>query len=177
MDWEQAIFEIVQLLLPALLAIGAAALVFRQMLNREAVKEQYRMRLEALNHVLPLKVAAYERATLLLERIQPHELMARCEPKDKSAQGLKQLMMEEMNREYQHNTVQQLYITPQSWDALKQAMREVSRRCGETLEELPPRASGPQFAETLLQSLENQPLEALPQAQRMLKRDMQRYLV
>lgn len=137
--------------IPALLCIGIAAMVFRQMIAREYAKTQTELKREAFKTLLPLRISAYERATLFLERLDPPELIARCDPNNKSGIVLHQQLLAEMNAEYEHNVVQQLYISEHGWNALNRARFDTLQILTLALEKSGPYATGSEYANTVFQ--------------------------
>lgn len=69
--------------------------------------------------VLPLKLQAYERMTLFIERINPSNLMLRLHQPGMSAREMQSLVLAEVKAEYQHNISQQLYISKDAWNIIK----------------------------------------------------------
>lgn len=69
--------------------------------------------------VLPLKLQAYERMTLFVERINPANMMLRLHQPGMSAAEIQALILAEVKAEYQHNITQQLYISAEAWNIIK----------------------------------------------------------
>ncbi len=71
------ILELIKYTIPALAAIGATYLVhYLQNLKTETETAQ-KLRLNMQDKVLPLRLQAYERCVLFLERIQPYSIFPR----------------------------------------------------------------------------------------------------
>jgi len=66
-----------------------------------------------------LQLQAYERLIILCERLSFHALLSRLQPNNLSAKDLKQTMIQTIQSEFEYNTSQQLYVSAQSWDAIK----------------------------------------------------------
>lgn len=69
----------------------------------------------AKKEVLPLRLQAYERLVLLIERINPTNAVVRLHQPDLDAKAFEHLLMEEIRAEYQHNITQQLYVSDLAW--------------------------------------------------------------
>jgi hypothetical protein len=67
----------------------------------------------------PLKLQAYERLVLLTERIGLPQLIKRLNSTNLSALEMKTILTENIRQEFEYNTSQQLYVSPISWDAVK----------------------------------------------------------
>ena len=73
---------------------------------------------------LPLKIQAYERAILFLERIDPNNLIIRIHKPSMNAAKLHLEILKQIREEYNHNMSQQIYISPKSWAELIKGKEE-----------------------------------------------------
>lgn len=69
----------------------------------------------AKKDVLPLRLQAYERLVLLIERMNPAHAAVRLHDPDLDAKAFEHLLIEEIRAEYQHNLTQQLYVSDMAW--------------------------------------------------------------
>lgn len=76
---------------------------------------------------LPLRLQAYERLTLFLERIQPGPLVLRLHKSNMSAASLHGQLVGTIREEFEHNVSQQVYVGDKVWDAVRQAKEETIR--------------------------------------------------
>ncbi|NVK51490.1 MAG: hypothetical protein HWD85_01045 [Flavobacteriaceae bacterium] len=67
---------------------------------------------------LPIKLQAYERMLLFCERINPIKLVVRIKPIGESTEDYLQLLIKNVEQEFEHNTVQQIYITDDCWNLI-----------------------------------------------------------
>jgi hypothetical protein len=74
--------------------------------------------------ILPLRLQAYERFVLFLERIHPSNLMLRLNNSDLSAKQLQSLLVRTIREEFEYNLSQQLYVSGNSWELIKNAKEE-----------------------------------------------------
>lgn len=167
---------IVVLLIPGLLLIAVLTLLFRNMLRREEMKARYRIRMKAFTEIMPLRIAAYERATLLLERIHPVAMLNRVDPSQTSAEGLKTHLLGELKTEYEHNVVQQLYISDGGWKGVLAVRNETQKFIQQAYEAVGGNASGVKMAEKMLQLINEEESETWEKAIRRLKRDSAGFL-
>lgn len=79
---------------------------------------------EKQKHLFPLTLQAYERIVLLLERIEPSNLVMRSKSNEMSAQQLHGTLLNNIREEYEHNVSQQIYISDNAWNLTKQAKEE-----------------------------------------------------
>lgn len=74
--------------------------------------------------ILPLKLQAYERFVLLLERIHPANLVMRVNSAELSSIQLQSQLVRSIREEFEYNLSQQLYISEASWELIKNAKEE-----------------------------------------------------
>ncbi len=83
------ILEILKYTLPALIVLITAYSLLKSFLNSELKKVQLKLRMNNQKEVLPMRLQAYERLTLFLERIKPHNLIPRIAEPSMSATELR----------------------------------------------------------------------------------------
>ena len=67
---------------------------------------------------LPIKLQAYERMLLFCERINPVKLLVRIQPKSDNVDDYLFLILQNIEQEFEHNLVQQLYISDACWNVI-----------------------------------------------------------
>jgi hypothetical protein len=67
---------------------------------------------------IALQLQAYERLTILTERISLKNLLSRIPPADMSVSVYQSLLIESIKQEYDYNLSQQLYVSSYVWEAL-----------------------------------------------------------
>ena len=75
--------------------------------------------------ILPLRLQAYERIILFLERISPGTLIPRLLRPEMNALQLQQAMVRTIREEFEYNLSQQLYISSRTWELVKNAKEEM----------------------------------------------------
>ena len=107
--------------IPALVTGAIAFLFFREHTNDENKRRNFLLRQQQRQEVLPIKLQAYERLTLFLERITPHHLLKRVSPISDLVQDYKDLLIKTIEQEYEHNLSQQIYVSDPCWRMLSAA--------------------------------------------------------
>ena len=82
-------------------------------------------RQEALKVVTPIRLQAYERMALFLERIAPSSLVLRCYQPGMDLKLLQGVMTKNIRDEWEHNLSQQVYLTPALWTRIREAKEEM----------------------------------------------------
>jgi len=118
------LLQIALIILPA----GAVLLTTIFFLRKEAAKDVQDMRAELKKqrqeYFLPSRVEAYQRAILLMERIHPNSLVMRLHNPGLPAKALQADFLKAIREEYDHNVAQQLFISLQGWQMVKNSKEE-----------------------------------------------------
>ena len=112
------ILEIVKYVVPALVVVLSSWLILRNQSKAEEQKQKEAIALETHKFMLPLRLQAYERLSLLLERISPESLLMRHSGSNMLSHQLHTELLSSIRAEYEHNMSQQIYVTPKVWDAV-----------------------------------------------------------
>ncbi len=118
------LFQLALIIIPA----GAVLLTTIYFLRREKDNQLQLMKLELKKerqkYFLPNRVEAYQRAVLLMERISPNSLVMRLHNPGLPAKALQAEFLKAIRDEYDHNVAQQLFISPQAWQMIKNSKEE-----------------------------------------------------
>ncbi|MBQ6667152.1 MAG: hypothetical protein IJM65_03415 [Bacteroidales bacterium] len=117
---------------------------------------------EASSAVAPIRLQAYERVALLLERIRPESLLLREMPGDRTVAQYHAFLMTSIRNEFEHNLSQQVYISSALWEAVKRAREETAKVLHLAAGSLADDAPGTQLASRILEmtvSVKNEPTD------------------
>ncbi len=115
------IIEILKYTIPSLVTGGVAAYFLKQFVAEEHSKRKYELFADKKKESLPIRLQAYERMTLFLERIEFNNLTERLKPLDFNKIDYAQLLIHQINTEFEHNLVQQIYVGSECWNLIKVA--------------------------------------------------------
>ena len=108
-----------------------------------------------------LRLQAYERLVLLTERIALPNLISRLNQPGISALEMKIILTENIKHEFEYNSTQQLYVSPVSWDAVRNLKEQNIMLVNQVSATLPPTASAADLNKKILEVLMSQPTGAL----------------
>ncbi|MBK8954959.1 MAG: hypothetical protein IPM34_05300 [Saprospiraceae bacterium] len=128
-------FELLKYTLPSVVVFLTAYLLIKQFVEHENRKAYAQMQKELKQHSLPLKLQAYERLALFLERIRISNLMLRFASPDNDSQTLCKMLMLGVHQEYEHNLVQQIYVSEKLWEIVLLAKNETLHALDEAIVE------------------------------------------
>lgn len=113
--------QILLAILPALI-VGVVSFYFFSSYNKnEENRRRFLLHRENQKTALPLKLQAYERMTLFLERISPGKILFRIKPNSDDKEAYERLLINTIEQEFDHNLAQQIYLSTESWDYIKTA--------------------------------------------------------
>jgi hypothetical protein len=113
--------EILKYLLPSLVVMITTIYLVAKYFSEEERRRKQQLYLNNQNITLPLRLQAYERVILFLERISPENLIMRVNKPGYSTQQLQAELLNAIRAEYEHNLSQQLYVSQGAWEMLKNA--------------------------------------------------------
>ena len=119
--------EILKILIPGAIVFATVYFMLKQYFEAEHKKRTLELRRVGAGDSAPLKMQAYERLILFLERISPDQLAMRTQKPQMSARAHHAEMLRIVRQEYDHNVTQQLYISSSAWRIVKQVKEEVIR--------------------------------------------------
>jgi len=160
--------EFGKLLIPAGLVLYAMYLTVKSFLIKETENKLLSIRSKNSEIVLPIRLQAYERMCLFLERITPNNLVPRLQD-EYTAKEFQQLLLRELREEYNHNLSQQVYMTDETWNLIKNAMEEVVMIINESASGLADDAKALELAKTILENMVNRKIDPVAYPLRYLK--------
>jgi len=159
----EAITDILKITIPALLVMLTAWLVLRNMLKNDQDKRKQELIFQNSRTVTPIRLQAYERIVLFLERISLESLIVRVSSTDMSANQLHSAMLNAIRSEFEHNLSQQIYMSPQAWEVVRNARSNMIKIINSEVEKMPANSSGMALGKQLLErimELEKEPTRA-----------------
>ncbi|PZD79441.1 hypothetical protein [Mesonia sp. K7] len=106
-------------LLPAIVVGFLAFYFISSYFKEQEQKRMYSIRAKNRKHTLPLRFQALERLTLFLERIDPGSLLLRVKPYNDNKNDYENLLVQNIEKEYEHNIAQQIYVSNECWNAIR----------------------------------------------------------
>jgi hypothetical protein len=107
--------------LPALIVSGIAFYFFQLHFRNEEKKRHFVLMRANRKQSLPLRLQAYERMALLMERIDPAKMMLRIQPVSDDKADYANFVAAQIDQEFEHNLTQQIYLSDDCWNAITMA--------------------------------------------------------
>ena len=130
MDAER-IIDLFLFAIPSLITGLIAYHFFKEHTKNEDGRRRYLLKKDLQVTALPMRLQAYERLALFLERISPNKLLIRLSPNNLNKEDYELLLTQTIEQEIEHNLSQQIYISDKCWgiiSAAKSATIQLIRR-------------------------------------------------
>ena len=131
-DFTQLIF----FMSPAMLVALSVYIVLQKMLKSDEVRQNFVLKKASQQTTISMRLQAYERLILFLERISPDALVLRTHQQNLSNQDFHILLLSVVREEFEHNLSQQLYVGNDAWETVKTAKESVVMHINESAAQL-----------------------------------------
>ncbi len=170
----EVLLDLLKILVPASVVLYAMYLVVRSFVIKEIELKKLEVRSRSIETVLPVRLQAYERMTLFLERTSPQNLLVRINQPGLTAREFHKLLLEEIRNEYNHNVSQQIYIGEEVWSHIKNAKEDLILEINEASQSVHPEASSIDLAKKIFEVALNKKVDPVGLALSELKKEIQR---
>lgn len=117
--------ELLKIIIPAGAVFAAAYFLVKRFLDNDQKRREHELKKSSLASITPLKIQAYERIVIFLERINPNSLVVRVNKHGMNTRQLHHDLIVTVKTEFEHNLSQQIYISPGAWELVKTAKEEI----------------------------------------------------
>ena len=131
------IIELLSYTLPSLITGGVAYFLFNSYFKDQQHTRRWLNQKETQKQALPLRLQAYERLSLFLERINPSKLLIRVAPISTNKNDYADYLIASIDQEFEHNLTQQIYVSTSCWGYVvtaKNATIQMIRKAAATSE-------------------------------------------
>ncbi|WP_299665362.1 hypothetical protein [uncultured Polaribacter sp.] len=131
---EDKILESIAYILPAIVTGFVAYYMFKGFINNKNSEKKLELLAQQRKEGLPIKLKAYERLMLFCDRINPVKMLMRIPPISTNTNDYLQLLIANIEQEFEHNLVQQIYISENAWTAIHAAKNAVTNKLKQVAE-------------------------------------------
>ncbi len=119
--------EVLKYILPSLVVLLASWLATEKQMKNEDARRNFELRKQSQKVVSAVRLQAYERFTLYLERLDPSRMLLRLDLNGINCRQLQQQLLQIVRNEFDHNLSQQIYIGDEVWASIVFAKEEMLR--------------------------------------------------
>ena len=153
--------------------IYIAFYLFKPYLDKGQNLQALELKKAISGQTLPLRLQAYERLILFIDRINPSNLLIRLNGNGYSAAELHSIILTEVRTEYQHNVTQQIYVSSQAWSVLKRTNDDTINLVNNAIKAMPDNATGLDFGRVLLTHLSKLEEDPYDIATNLVRKDLE----
>ena len=132
----EVLLDIIKVTIPALIVFLTVYYLQRSFYKNELARMRIRYRNDREDPILEQKIKAYERLSLLCERIRIEQLVIRLKSSDSTKKDLKMSMLIAIQQEIDHNVAQQIYVSHDLWDIVQLAANQTRSIIKNTADEI-----------------------------------------
>ena len=144
-------FDFIKFILPSIVMLVAIAYIVGGYFRDSEKRERMKSIRGNQQLITPLRLQAYERLTLFLERISPEALLMRSPNYPaKTSEALHLELLNTIRTEFEHNLSQQLYVSPEVWNSVRNAKNFTVSLINNASKEVPDKASATELSRKLL---------------------------
>ena len=151
MDNIKLIIGLIVVILPILVAAVVIYLVIRKTYEKELKKQVLDLKHNSKGVITPIRLQAYERLAMLLERMKPESLLLRNSGNTLTAVQYRTILLTSIRSEFEHNLSQQVYVSGALWDITKKAKEEMTKIINLAAGKVGTDASGQDLATAILE--------------------------
>ncbi len=147
----EAILQILKYTIPSIIIFVGMYFILKSFLVSEERKREFKYRTDKTKLITPIKLQAFERMILFLERINLSNLVIRTYANGMSAKALQSKMHATIREEYEHNIALQLYIPNRTWKMVRSSKEETVKVINNCADQLNDGASGLELSQFILE--------------------------
>ena len=164
--------EIIKYSLPATFVALAVIIVIYAFFKDARNRRNDELSAENRKLTLSLRLQAYERIALFLERVKIQQLIIRLSRPGMAALQLQWEMINNVNEEFEHNFSQQIYVSIDLWDMVRIAKESLIQQINTSAKALDLQSTGEELARILLEGDMDQKTDYLQDALVILKKEV-----
>ena len=171
----ELIIEFTKLLLPAAIVLYAMYLVVKSFLTKELEKKMLELKTKNTDTILPIRLQAYERICLFLERMSPNNLIPRLNKGELSAREFQHVILNEIREEFNHNVSQQVYMSSEAWNNVRNSKEDLKVTVNNAAEAVGDDGTSIDLAKEILEMYAARENDPLSDALEYLKDEIRQY--
>ncbi len=136
----ETLIEFIKILAPAAFVLYGMFLVTKTFLNKDFEKKIIELKVKHFDTTIQIRLQAYERMALFLERITPTNLIPRVNENGYIVAQLHAILLNEIRQEFNYNLSQQIYLSDETWQKIRNSTELVTSLINDAASELSPEA-------------------------------------
>lgn len=174
------ILEILKYTIPSVVVFLTAYFLFKEQSKKELQLDKLELQKKNFEKtqevLLPIRLQAYERLMLFLQRLHPNQLVIRNSQGVKTAMQLQTVLLKSVRDEFEHNMSQQLYVSDKSWKKVIIAKEECLKQINFAASNMSSDAKSNELGALLISNFGQLNVDPIQDAIKQLKQDVKQGL-
>ncbi len=166
------LLEALKYILPSVVVFLTAYYIIRNHSQETLQQMAIETRKQNQSLITPVRLQAYERLVLFLERVSPAQLIINLNQPDVSAHAFRADMIATINQEYAYNISQQVYVSAQAWNVIRVVKEQVIQLINSEYEKMPEAAMAPDLSKAIIEAMMQQQQQPTQKAIDFLKAEL-----
>lgn len=164
--------EVIKYSIPALFVFLATYLVLIKLINNENKQRKFEALLNNQRIITPIRIQAYERMILFLERISLQSLVLRTQRPKMTNRELQSNLLKAIRTEFEHNVAHQIYVTDKSWEMVKSAKENLVKSINQQALQNKPDGPAIQLSKMMLENILDESKDPTTKAKKYIKSEV-----
>ncbi|WKK78358.1 hypothetical protein QYS49_15805 [Marivirga salinae] len=169
----EPIWDLMKIIIPAGIVLYAMFLTVKTMLQKQNEAKIIEIKAKNKEIVLPIRLQAYERMSLFLERISPDQIIKRVQKSDMNVAELQYLLLNEIREEFNHNLSQQVYMSDEAWKIIKNAKEELIMVVNQSAKDIDAEAKSIELVKRIYEETLEKKIDSIEYGLSFLKNEIQ----
>ena len=161
-------------ILPAVLVMMLAVYMLNKVLNHDHTRRVFEYKKSVAKEMVPLRMQAYERLALFLERMQPSNLLLRVQKPNMKSSMLHVVLLKTIRREFDHNMSQQVYVSDAAWQLINKGKDQLIGVINQNVTSVSPDSDATEFGKLIIEASLEQQKWFIDEALVLLKEELQK---
>ena len=149
----EILLEVSKYILPAVIVLLATIFIIKKFFDNDQKQRKFEQMVENQRITTPIKLQAYERIILFLERISPESIIMRVNKPGINVKTLHEFLLETIRAEYEHNLSQQMYVSSKAWEMVKNAKGNLIQMINSVADNLEDKSPSINLSQAILQKV------------------------
>jgi hypothetical protein len=167
------LFDILKFTMAGIATVYVAFYLIKPYLDKSESIHLIELKKTISSQTLPLRLQAYERVVLFIERVNPASMLVRLHATGLSAAELHSIVANEIRNEFQHNITQQVYVSSSTWAVVTRVKDDTLSVVTNAVKALPDTATGLDLSKTVLAHLSHLQDNPYDIALKIVREDME----
>ena len=128
--------ELLKITLPAGIVLYGMYITSKNFLSKDFETKLLKVKADANSALLPVRLQAYERIALFLERVKPSNSLLRISNPELNTAQFQFLLINEIRQEFNHNLSQQIYMSDEAWELVRNAQEDLIAQINHVAQEV-----------------------------------------